>query len=369
MIMLTNLKQMQSHANYGKRAMETGDHSKNGASPKSLMSRNNFFIFAIVATLFCSHITWGQDTYHVDINAYGNKENLTDKKVALLTCNDERISKSDLKHLEIEGYLKKALRQKGYTFTSDNNEANIVIFYEYGISDPKEYTYQRIVPVWGQTGIAYSETTQRKDVFGRPVYSTTNTPSYGQVGGTAITKTTTKYMKWANISAYDADFYRQTGEDKMLWLTEINSEGPSDDLRTVFPYMMAAAKEYMEQSSGQKISVRIDSADDRWDEFNETLVRVKIKKPASKRELPSITVHQDVYRDGKLFIKAGTPIEYSTYRYTRRKQAVSEATAVAVTGESVALSTALWTYVVYPWSKYYDEGRWERMYIKDPPNY
>jgi hypothetical protein len=45
MIMLVkNLKQMQSHAGYGKSAMETGDHSKNGASPKSLTSRGKFLV-------------------------------------------------------------------------------------------------------------------------------------------------------------------------------------------------------------------------------------------------------------------------------------------------------------------------------------
>jgi hypothetical protein len=49
MIMLTNLKQMQSHAGYGKSAMETGDHFKNGASPKSqnIRSRNNIKITAL----------------------------------------------------------------------------------------------------------------------------------------------------------------------------------------------------------------------------------------------------------------------------------------------------------------------------------
>ncbi|MDR1119584.1 MAG: PorT family protein [Dysgonamonadaceae bacterium] len=40
--MKKNLKQMQSHADYGKSAMETGNHSKNGASPKSLTSREKF---------------------------------------------------------------------------------------------------------------------------------------------------------------------------------------------------------------------------------------------------------------------------------------------------------------------------------------
>jgi hypothetical protein len=50
--MKKNLKQMQSHASYGKSAMEIGDHSKNGASLKSLMSRGNTLrIFLIVIIL------------------------------------------------------------------------------------------------------------------------------------------------------------------------------------------------------------------------------------------------------------------------------------------------------------------------------
>jgi hypothetical protein len=37
-------KQKQLHADYGMRVMETGDHFKNGASPKSQMSKRNIFI-------------------------------------------------------------------------------------------------------------------------------------------------------------------------------------------------------------------------------------------------------------------------------------------------------------------------------------
>jgi hypothetical protein len=48
-----DLKQMLSHANYGKSAMETGDHSKNGASPKSLTSRGNFLQKSIFKSLAC----------------------------------------------------------------------------------------------------------------------------------------------------------------------------------------------------------------------------------------------------------------------------------------------------------------------------
>lgn len=159
-----------------------------------------------------------------------------------LFCNDENIPKHDLKNLELEGYVKKALAPKGYTFTNNNEDANVVIFYEYGVSDPRFYTSEKIVPVWGVTGIGASITTttrQRTPITGRPYtqQSTFNIPSYGQVGERVVTQTATKYLCWANISAYDADYYRKTGEDKMLWLIEIQSENESNNLRFVFPYI------------------------------------------------------------------------------------------------------------------------------------
>jgi hypothetical protein len=49
--MLKIFKLKQSHAYYGKSAMETGDHSKNGASPKSLMSRIIIFVLLLPAAI------------------------------------------------------------------------------------------------------------------------------------------------------------------------------------------------------------------------------------------------------------------------------------------------------------------------------
>ncbi|MDR1338624.1 MAG: hypothetical protein LBK58_00960 [Prevotellaceae bacterium] len=70
------LKQMQSHAGYGKSAVETGDHSRNGASPKSLMSRGNelinfvfllksIFLTAVFVLCVCSILQARDDCYEV----------------------------------------------------------------------------------------------------------------------------------------------------------------------------------------------------------------------------------------------------------------------------------------------------------------
>jgi hypothetical protein len=285
------------------------------------MRNRLWLIFVIVSVLLssCGTVFVRRPTYNgydgsvvTKIDAYSSNENLSDKKVALLVCNDETISKNDLKNIEFEGHIKKMLEAKGYTFTSDHDKAEVVIFYEYGISDPREYTSQRTVPVWGQTGIAYSTTTQRTNVFGNTVYETRNMPSRGIVGSNVITNTEIKYLRWTNINAFDADFYRQTGEDKMLWVIEITSEGSKDDLRDVFPYMMAVADGYVGKNSGVKETEEIKGRDPRVlalkypDRFVTVVINNDTKGKGRKNI--NMTVYQDMYRGDKLFIKAGTPV-------------------------------------------------------------
>jgi hypothetical protein len=311
--------QMQHDANRGK-TMESGNHSKNGVSPKNHKSRVHFLLF-IIAILAFGSCTITSKTYNVynrvgvKLDAYSNKENITNKKVAMVVCNDTTIPKYDLKNQEFESYVKTMLTEKGYSFTNNNDEANIIIFYEYGISDPRVYTSQQVVPVWGQSGISSSRTVIGTS-FGRPYARTTYEPSYGVVGSNVVTNTTTAYVRWANISAFDADYYRETGEDKMIWLTEIRSEGSTDDLRAIFPYLLAAAKEYIGQNHTNKINVSLssDPVDKRVLEVKSALVTVVVNQATTGRKDPQAKVVEDVYRDGELYIKAGTPVSIERTR-------------------------------------------------------
>jgi hypothetical protein len=316
-IMKTN--QMQRTANCGD-VMEPGYHFKNGASPKSRRRRLNFLL-PIIAIFAVGSCTITSKAYRVNqhvvvtVDAYNNRENITVKKVAMLVCNDATIPKYDLKNMEIENYIKTILATKGYSFTNNNEEANIIIFYEYGISDPKVYTSQHVVPVWGQTGVSSSRTVSGTS-FGKPYTKTTYEPSYGVVSSEVVTNTTTEYVRWANISAFDADYYRETGEDKMLWLTEIQSEGSSDDLRYIFPYMLVAAREYIGQSTTDKkvVSLTSDPEDARVLALKNTLVTVILNQATAGRKDPQATVVDDVYRNGELYIKAGTPVSIKRTR-------------------------------------------------------
>jgi hypothetical protein len=275
----------------------------------------NFLLFIIAIFVFasCSVISKTYSVHNsvdVSLDTYSNRENVTNKNVAMLVCNDTTIPKYDLKNLEFESYVKTMLAAKGYSFTDTNDEANVIIFYEYGISDPKVYTSQRVVPVWGQTGIASSRTESGTSISGKPYTQTTYRPSYGVVSSNVVTDTKITYLRWANISAFDADYYRKTGEDRMLWLTEIQSEGSDDNLRHIFPFLLAAAREYVGQNHTDKINVTLsyNPVDKKVLEIKNALVTVVTNQTTTGREDPQATVVEDVYRNGELYIKAGTPV-------------------------------------------------------------
>jgi hypothetical protein len=96
----------------------------------------------------------------------------------------------------------------------------------------------------------------------------------------------------------------------MLWTMEVTSEGSQDDLRYIFPYMMAAASGYVGQNSGVKRTETIGNHDPRLLalKYPDRLVTVIINEATKGKSIKKInmTVYQDVYRGGNLFIKAGT---------------------------------------------------------------
>ena len=126
-----------------------------------------------------------------------------------------------------------------------------------------------------------------------------------------MTETTIKYLCWVNISAYDADYYRKTGEDKMLWLTEIQSENETDNLRFVFPYMIAAAKYNMGLNRTDRVFYNIPSSpvDKEIMEIKNTLVTIRFNEATKGKKDPKATVEHDVYRNNELIIRAGTSVK------------------------------------------------------------
>jgi hypothetical protein len=81
--MKQHFKQTQQHADYGAGVMETGDHFKNGASPKSLTSRRNFLLMPDAGdrrktkSIMNGTMNDGATTFTVGYKISGNSLDLT----------------------------------------------------------------------------------------------------------------------------------------------------------------------------------------------------------------------------------------------------------------------------------------------------
>ncbi len=154
----------------------------------------------------------------------------------------------------------RVLSMKGFVSARNAEEADVAILLFYGIGEPQTTQYSYSLPVWGQTGVSSSHTYGTATAFGNTAsYSgtTTYTPSYGITGYTSHVGTKTTYFRYALISGYDFEAYKETKKEIQLWKTTATSTGPTGDLRQVFPLLVSASAPYIANNTGKKVPVQL----------------------------------------------------------------------------------------------------------------
>jgi hypothetical protein len=117
-----------------------------------------FYIIVSVILFSCSasrNLENGNNT-NIQIDSYG-QESIGDKKYILFPY-DSVINSNYLLYTELSGYVDKTLSIKGYTKVGTIDSASYIIFLKYGTSDPKNFEQEIYIPIYGQTGIASSNT-------------------------------------------------------------------------------------------------------------------------------------------------------------------------------------------------------------------
>jgi hypothetical protein len=197
-----------------------------------------------------------QPQCEVSVNSINNGISSINK-ICYIGSGMEKVSIDDLKFKEYSTYLKRSLESRGYKITDSLDNAEVIILLRYGISEPQ--TNIASIPVFGQTGISSSMTygTIHSHGSGYSSFSGTtyHTPTYGITGYKPISYMT--YTRYAKITAYDRQQYKQDKKEVMLWETDIVSTGSSGDLRHVFPIMIAAATPYIGENTGKSIRVSL----------------------------------------------------------------------------------------------------------------
>ncbi|NKB24991.1 MAG: DUF4136 domain-containing protein [Kiritimatiellae bacterium] len=197
--------------------------------------------------------------FHVNVDSIGDARG---NKTYILLPGNKDTKAADLQFREYAAYVNRALQEKGFTPAETFQKANVGIFLGYGIGEPQEHQYVYSLPIWGQTGVLSSYRTGAFSSYGY-CGTTIYTPTYGVIGSTTHSSSYTTYSRFISLDAVDLDEYTKTEKEVQLWKTTVTSSGSSDDLRRVFPILIAASKDYIATNTGKKVKVKLLEEDAR----------------------------------------------------------------------------------------------------------
>jgi hypothetical protein len=228
----------------------------------------------------------GMSTLPVETHVDGiSASTAATKKRYFLLPGDKSVQADDLQFLEFSSIVEQAMSQQGFTRANTPADSDLLVFLTYGIGDPQKQLVSYSVPVWGQTGISSSSSTGtlRNVGGGVATYSgmTTYNPTYGVTGYTTNIGEITTYFRFVLIDAYDTEAYSKDGSMRAVWKTKGESTGRYNDLRLVFPPMIATMKPHIGRNTGRKVTrqLTIDSKEVK------DLLQPK-EMPSSKQQMP-----------------------------------------------------------------------------------
>ena len=174
--------------------------------------------------------------FPITVNAIAAPTATSTGRQYILLPGMKNVKNDDLQFMEFARYIVKALHQKGYTRTTDDKKADLLIFLSYGMGDPRTTTYTFT------TSYGYSFPVG-DTWFSAPARTQTN-----QV---------VSYKIRLVLDAYDI---KTPGQQHQIWKTTVTSSSriPNNveggifvvtyydisDLRVQIPYMVSAAENY-----------------------------------------------------------------------------------------------------------------------------
>ncbi len=220
-----------------------------------------FFAFLVVVAISGCAPFVPTVSFKTDVNAFAG-EGADSRKHYFLTPYDKEMSTDGLEFKEYARYVDKMLESKGYVKEPDLKNAEIIIRMEYGISGPKTQKSTYSIPIVNQTGVLESKTTGKVNSAGKYTETTTYTPRYEVTGYSTGVQIRTVFTSWMNLQAVDAKVAKNKKE-QVFWQIQASSTDENDDLRLVFPYMVAAMEPYIAVNTGKRVSVTLTEKDPR----------------------------------------------------------------------------------------------------------
>jgi hypothetical protein len=215
----------------------------------------------------------------VQVNAISDTKIATadSTRYVLLNGNGEGLE-NDLFFREFSAYFIPLLTQKGYQQVATRDKADIEIFFRYAVSDGRSGIQTFAHPIYETFGgnvISFTETKTDSSGTTTTTQGTVHVPLQTQYVGTSVeSRSYTEYTCSAALEAYSINSTdEKTGQPVILWKTLMSSTGDTNDIRTVMPFMAAAAAPYLAGNSGTAITVRLKPDDPRVVKIKQSVIK------------------------------------------------------------------------------------------------
>jgi hypothetical protein len=158
-------------------------------------------------------------------------------------------AESDLQYQEFSRYVHAVLAARGFVSATKPDTPDLLIYFNYGVSDPDTKQFSVARPVFGQTGVASANTQGQVTAIGNMATlnaTTTYTPTYGVTGYRSEMRSITTYYRSASLVAYDVremlsrDAATLKDPMKEIWKVGAADSGSNSNIRAAMPFLAAA---------------------------------------------------------------------------------------------------------------------------------
>lgn len=209
--------------------------------------RCGFFLY--IALMLLSACAMGPRNLQInaEVDALAANDVQGKRRFVILPANKD-IKPQDLQFMEFKGYVEKALLNRGFVKAEQMQDGDAVLFLDYGTGEPQIRQYSYDVPIMNNFGYY-------------PYYRSYRYYPSMAYGYTQHIETYTVFKRHLTLEAYDMAAYLLQKPPVQLWKVSVQSQGQSNDLRLVFPYMVAAMQPYIAANTGHMVAVPVDETD------------------------------------------------------------------------------------------------------------
>jgi len=193
--------------------------------------------------------------YAVSVASYKNDVEPAKSNKCFVYGRD--MNKNSPEAKEYCNYIKTILISKKYKIVDTQTEADVIVSFDYIMSDPKIVARTVNMPVFGVVGQSSNTTgTATISDYSNTVRLNQNTrsnPIYGVTGVSSQQQTTTVYDRYFNLDATA----NPSKEGVAIWAIKSVSTAYGYDMRRAFPYILTAVSKYIDKKSGERITVYV----------------------------------------------------------------------------------------------------------------